>query len=291
MPFTSTVIAQALNYSFRDSGATVLLCDEVGVCTGFPGDSISTTLNELSVSPYNIRKGISDANWDLWTLSDGAMVTYGSSISYSPVAIDTITHFVIDNDDTPGGGHQFWAELSYPITTASGVGIFWRNDQGLRIKLTGDFFCNGATGGPLGNTANTAAQFLESFKSNIGVQMWSSALTDKYIGLSETVPNASGFNITELSGNNYSRTSIDGNDWSINAASSFGLLGQAARTNSTRTFPTASADWNEVNGWFIITTASGTGAIYAAGPLDSPVTVKSGEAPSFLASEFVAAIY
>lgn len=283
MPITSVVCDGLLDWCFDgDSSGGHGTQIGVGLCTGEPGDSYTTTNNELSSGIYATRK-LAASPWVSALLSDGAEYQHnGATISYAPTGIDTITHWVLANSTTPGAGHGFRQQLGSSLTTASGVNFYWR-DRRLKIKLTGNFFSQSSALGFLKELVTFDA-------GNTERVLWGTAT--HYIGLSETVPNADGTNVTELVGNGYARVS-----WNYLAAdtygdaSAIGLQGRYAANSTARTYPTATADWNAVSGWFVTTTASGAGTYSAMGPLDSTVTVRSGETPFFDFKELACAVY
>lgn len=275
MPIETNTCNLLLDYMW-DNGSGPAFVDFCGLCTGAPGDSDTTTNNELSAGTYSARKGVT---WNAPTsLSNGAQCVASNTQTWSPTGADTITWFVLDDQNTPGAGHRFYQQLTYPLTTVSGTDFYFRDGR-LKINLTGNTYAQ--------DTAKVILDILCRGNTGSRVLEFSSA-----IALSETVPNADGTNFTELSGSNYARVGFNYNDVPGTAvdATSFGLLGRAIYNTVNLTFPIASADWNPVTGWGIFSASTG-GFFRAGGPLDSTVTVKSGETSFFRVQEFIAAMY
>lgn len=96
-----------------------------------------------------------------------------------------------------------------------------------------------------------------------------------YIGLSTTTITDAGGNITEPSGNNYSRVSVTNNSTNFPAASG------GAKSNGTAiTFPQASGSWGTVTDFFISDASSG-GNILGYGALTTSKAVTNGDTVSF----------
>jgi hypothetical protein len=98
-----------------------------------------------------------------------------------------------------------------------------------------------------------------------------------YFGLSTTTITDAGGNITEPSGNNYSRVAITNNKTSF-TTSSGGLVQNAIAIN----FPTASGSWGTIVDWFMSSAASG-GTIWFFGTLPASRPVASGDQPYWAA--------
>lgn len=285
MAITSTVADLLLEWTLVGNSSLPNAAVFLGWCTGDPGDSTSTTNNELSTGTYVGRRNVLGSYVEelLPGAGGGAKVMSTASVSWSPTAADTLTYFVVGSS-VAGAGHNFHQAFSPSYTTASGVNFYMRGER-LRISLTGNLFTT--------VTANGVLRELFSYVAS--PSSWRVfPNTTRYFGLSETVPNADGSNITELSGSGYTRVAASDNTMYSAAnpepASNFGLLGRALANSGTVTFPTATAQWNAVSGWFISDLSTG-GTPYACGPLDSTVTVLNGEAPLFRTDEFVCALY
>ena len=180
------------------------------------------------------------------------------------------------SSSTPGTGHIFWQQLTYSYTTTTGVTFRFRDGR-LNMKLTGNTYSQTRSIDILKELTNANGNLIAAEFGNT-------------MALSETVPNADGTNVTELSGSGYSRytfgslTSLFNN---ATDATTYGLLGRAVPNLLNMTFGTATADWNPVSGWAIYNGATFT----AGGALDSTVTVRNGESPFFNQDEFVTALY
>lgn len=107
-----------------------------------------------------------------------------------------------------------------------------------------------------------------------GAATWTPPAT-LYVGLSTTTVTDAGGNITEPSGNNYSRVAVTNNATNFPAASG------GAKSNGTAiTFPTASGSWGTVTDLFISDASSG-GNILAYDDLAVAKAVTSGDTVSF----------
>ncbi len=107
----------------------------------------------------------------------------------------------------------------------------------------------------------------------------STAPTPLYLGLSTTTIADDGSNITEPSGNNYSRVSITNNSTNWPNAS-----GGAKANGVAFDFPQASGSWGTVIDFFLSDASSG-GNIYAYGTLTVAKAVSSGDTLSFAIGE------
>lgn len=102
-----------------------------------------------------------------------------------------------------------------------------------------------------------------------------SPATPLYVGLSTTTITDAGGNITEPSGNNYSRVSVTNN------ATNFPAAAAGAKANGTAfTFPVPSGAWGSCIDFFISDAASG-GNIYCYGTLDTAQSPVSGNTVEF----------
>lgn len=100
-----------------------------------------------------------------------------------------------------------------------------------------------------------------------------------YFGLSTTTITDAGGNITEPSGNNYSRKSMTNNTTNFPSASG------GAKTNGTDIqFATPSGSWGTVTDFFISDASSG-GNIIAVGVLSSSQAIVSGNVVKFAAGQ------
>lgn len=101
-----------------------------------------------------------------------------------------------------------------------------------------------------------------------------------YVGLSTTTITDAGGNITEPSGNNYSRVAVTNNSTNFPNASG------GAKSNGTAiTFPTASGPWGTVTDFFLSDNSSG-GNIYVAGALTASKAVGTSDTVSFAVGDF-----
>lgn len=100
-----------------------------------------------------------------------------------------------------------------------------------------------------------------------------------YVGLSTTTITDAGGNITEPSGNNYSRVSVTNNSSNFNTPSG----GATANTNAI-TFPTASGSWGTVTDFFISDASSG-GNIYCYGALSTAQSITTNNTLSIPAGD------
>lgn len=96
-----------------------------------------------------------------------------------------------------------------------------------------------------------------------------------YIGLSKTPVLSNGTGITEVNTGNYARVPI------TLGSSNFAMHDEFASTWSNKvpiTFPAPSSDWGDFE-WFFIADAATGGNVWASGPLNRSVSVKSGDTP------------
>lgn len=96
-----------------------------------------------------------------------------------------------------------------------------------------------------------------------------------YVGLSTTTITDAGGNITEPSGNNYSRVVVTNNATNFPASS-----GGAKANGIAFTFPVPSGSWGACIDFFISDAASG-GNIYGYGTLTTPQSPASGNTVEF----------
>jgi len=97
-----------------------------------------------------------------------------------------------------------------------------------------------------------------------------------YIALSTTTITDAGGNMTEPSGNNYSRVSVTNNPTNWPAAS-----GGAKANGTAFTFPTASGSWGQVIDFAIMDHITAGTNMLGYGTLTTPKTIDSGDTASF----------
>jgi len=97
-----------------------------------------------------------------------------------------------------------------------------------------------------------------------------------YLGLSTTTITDAGGNITEPSGNNYSRVAITNNDTNFPASS-----GGAKANGAALSFPQASGAWGDIIDFFLTDAETGAGNIYGFGTLTTHKDVTAGDTLSF----------
>jgi len=98
-----------------------------------------------------------------------------------------------------------------------------------------------------------------------------------YFALFTVAPNDDGTGGTEVSGGSYARVAKTNNTTNFPAATT--VSGETRKTNGTAiTWPTPTANWGEVTHYGIFTAASG-GLPEYSNPLDSPITIRSGNTP------------
>lgn len=98
-----------------------------------------------------------------------------------------------------------------------------------------------------------------------------------YLGLSTSVPNDDGTGFTEPVGGSYARVAVTNNTTNFPAAVT--TSGITTKSNGTKfTFPDPTGTWGNAiyYGWF---TASSGGTPEYTNPLDSGITIKSGNTP------------
>lgn len=101
-----------------------------------------------------------------------------------------------------------------------------------------------------------------------------------HVGLSTTTITDAGGNITEPSGNNYSRVAVTNNATNWPASS-----GGAKANGTAITFPQASGSWGTVTDVFISDASSG-GNIYCYGALTVSKAITSGDTAQFAIGDF-----
>jgi hypothetical protein len=106
-----------------------------------------------------------------------------------------------------------------------------------------------------------------------------------YVGLSTTTVDHTGTNITEPSGNNYSRVAVTNDSTSFPAATQNAGKGKKANGIIVQ-FPTASGPWGTVTDFFISDNASG-GNIFVYGELTVHKAVTSGDTVQFAIGNLV----
>ncbi len=108
-----------------------------------------------------------------------------------------------------------------------------------------------------------------------GATTWAPATW--YLGLSVSVPNDDGTGFAEPVGGAYARVAVTNN--ATNFPPGVTVSGETTKTNGAKfTFPTPTGTWGNVvsYGWF---TASSGGSAQYTNPLDSGITIKSGNTP------------
>lgn len=96
-----------------------------------------------------------------------------------------------------------------------------------------------------------------------------------YLGLSTSTPTNTGGNVTEPSGNNYSRVSVTNN------ATEFPNASAGAKANANLIpFATASGSWGTVTHWVLFNAAS-SGTVLMSGALSASKTPGSGDTLKF----------
>lgn len=103
--------------------------------------------------------------------------------------------------------------------------------------------------------------------------------TTLYIGLSSTTPTEAGGNFTEPSTGSYARVATTAADW----AAATGTAPATKTTSTTKTFPTATADWLSAANLthFGLFEASTGGTLDAFGALTTPKPVLNGDTANF----------
>jgi hypothetical protein len=135
------------------------------------------------------------------------------------------------------------------------------------------------------------AGFVDSIEQKILNQFLQDPNTDfpgfatLWIGLSSTTPTEAAGNFTEPSGGSYARVSTAAADW----AAASGTAPATKATSTTKTFPTATADW--VAGanltYFGLFDASSAGNLVAFGVLGTAKPVLNGDTASFASGALV----
>ncbi len=98
-----------------------------------------------------------------------------------------------------------------------------------------------------------------------------------FLGLSLTTPNDDGTNFTEPTGGAYARVTITNNATNFPAATTVG--GVTSKTNGVAfAFVTPTANWGMVVAYGFFTALSG-GTPEWTNPLDTPITVNTGNTP------------
>lgn len=107
-----------------------------------------------------------------------------------------------------------------------------------------------------------------------GAQAYTAPAT-LYFGLSTSTVADDGSNITEPSGNNYSRVAVTNNKTNFSVSS-----GGSVQNDAAISFPQASGSWGTITDFFISDASSG-GNILAYGALDASKAVGDGDTLSF----------
>jgi hypothetical protein len=108
-----------------------------------------------------------------------------------------------------------------------------------------------------------------------GATTWAPATW--YLGLSTTAPNEDGTGFTEPVGGSYARVAITNNSTNWPAATT--SAGVTTKKNGAKfTFPNPTGTWGLL-GWWGLFTASSGGTPEWSNPLDTPITVQSGNTP------------
>lgn len=106
-----------------------------------------------------------------------------------------------------------------------------------------------------------------------------------YIALSTTTPTEAGGNFTEPSTGSYARVSTAAADW----AAASGTAPATKATSTTKTFPTATADWSSGSNmtYFGLFDASTAGNLLCFGLLGTAKPVLNGDTASFASGSLV----
>jgi hypothetical protein len=98
-----------------------------------------------------------------------------------------------------------------------------------------------------------------------------------YLGISTTTPNEDGTGFTEPSGGSYARVAITNNSTNFPAAAT--VSGVTRKANGTAfTFPNPTGNWGAIVEYGFFTASSGGTPEYT-NPLDTTITVQSGNTP------------
>lgn len=102
-----------------------------------------------------------------------------------------------------------------------------------------------------------------------------------YVGLSSTAPTAAGANVTEPSGNNYSRKSTAASDWNASTSGT----GNAVSNANTIELDSPSGSWASGANLthFVFYDASSGGNFLGSTALSTPKAFTTGDTPRFLA--------
>lgn len=108
-----------------------------------------------------------------------------------------------------------------------------------------------------------------------GATTWAPATW--YLGLSTTAPNEDGTGFTEPVGGSYARVACTNNSTNFPAATT--SAGVTTKKNGAKfTFANPTGTWGLL-GWWGMFTASSGGTPEYSNPLDTPITVQSGNTP------------
>lgn len=108
------------------------------------------------------------------------------------------------------------------------------------------------------------------------------SITGVWLAVSTTTPTNAGTNVTEPSGNNYSRVQVTSGVWS--AASS-----GSKQNNALISFPTASGSWGTLTHGVLYDAVTGGNAL-AWGPLSPNQTIGNGQTLEIAAGQLTLAI-
>lgn len=114
--------------------------------------------------------------------------------------------------------------------------------------------------------------------------LFSSALSGCYIGLSSTEPTATGTNVTEPSGDGYSRQALS---MTYSLSSGTGTLNNSSEITFTNT--SGSTSWLSGNAvaYYVIYSAQTGGNLYAWGNIDPTKVIQAGDTAKIAANGLV----
>ncbi len=120
--------------------------------------------------------------------------------------------------------------------------------------------------------SETNAQVHRNLEIKVGRRTGGDAFVIAEIGLSSTLPANDGTNVTEPSGNNYSRPSVTGTTWEATAGAT--TLREILNI-VTVAFPTSSGAWLSGASMGYLTAYNSAGTLIDWVALDTPATVAS----------------
>lgn len=124
----------------------------------------------------------------------------------------------------------------------------------------------------LGNgVANNLVNYLGGRVQNI------SGINNVYVGLSSTAPTATGGNITEPTGNGYSRALLGSYSQSLTQLMGAAANGVAQNAKTVK-FDEATGDWGTLT-HMVLYSAENGGTFLAFAPLTAPITPTAGKIP------------